>query len=413
MAEISKSGVLLNTNYKDSLIIDKYSSDFKRWREMKLEQLKSENSEDAITWNVFRSFEQIDPKSWLALLFEKSFQKEIKYKLEFIDIHLWKRLNPAINLPLPEGQSEIDIIIESDEFVWFIEAKYKSDISMKTTHDSKRNQVIRNIDVGLDYAKGKDLYFTLLILNDKYSPNGLSIANEYMNSNNKIMIDLPHRIHELSKLRGISILTWLDILNIFSSLDSSTIDEFERVVAKQARIWLANKINYYRKSIPKNGAVFDETRTYRFSLTRVWEPDKEKVVFICLNPSTADENIDDPTLIRCIDFAKRWSNGKYGWLEIVNLFGYRTKDFNNLKNAIDPIGSDNDNFILNAVKDADLVVAAWGENGAYQKRAEEVLKLLSNNNIPIYCLDILNGGQPKHPLYVKATNEPSLYFLDR
>ncbi|OIK11304.1 hypothetical protein [Bacillus sp. MUM 13] len=153
--EISKSGVLLNTNYKDSLIIDRYSSDFKRWREKKLEQLKSENSEDAITWNVFRSFEQIDPKSWLALLFEKSFQREINYKLEFIDIHLWKRLKPAINLPLPEGQSEIDIIIESEEFVWFIEAKYKSDISMKTTHDTKRNQVIRNIDVGLDYTNIK------------------------------------------------------------------------------------------------------------------------------------------------------------------------------------------------------------------------------------------------------------------
>lgn len=252
MVEKSKSGVLLNTDYKDSLIIDKYNSEFKRWREMKLEQLKSENSEDAITWNVFRSFEQIDPKSWLAQLFKKSFRKEIRYKLEFIDIRLWEKLNPPKSLPVPEGQSEIDIIIESDEFVWFIEAKYKSDISMKTTHDSERNQVIRNIDVGLEYVKGKDFYFSLLILNEKYSPNGLSIINEYNNSINRLMKDLKHRNSELSKLRGIGILTWQDILNIFSEVNSSTINEFERMIAKQASTWLTNKISGNHNYIPKN-----------------------------------------------------------------------------------------------------------------------------------------------------------------
>lgn len=410
MVEKSKSGVILNTNYKDSLIIDKYNSEFKRWRERKLEQLKSENSEDAITWNVFRSFEQIDPKSWLAQLFKISFQREISYKLEFIDIHLWKKLNAPKSLPVPEGQSEIDIIIESDEFVWFIEAKYKSDISMKTTHDPKRNQVIRNIDVGLEYVKEKDFYFSLLIVNDKYSPNGLSVTNEYINSINRLMNDLPHHKHELSKLRGIGILTWQDILNIFSEVNSSAFNEFERMIAKQASTWLTSKINSKPNTVPKNGAVLDGTRAYRYSLKRVWDPDKEKVVFICLNPSTADESMDDPTLRRCIDFCKRWSEGKYGWLEIVNLFAYRTKDISNLKKAIDPVGSDNDEYILNAVKDADLVIVAWGENGAYKKRAEKVLTLLSTNNISIFCLDILKGGQPKHPLFVRSSNEPSPYF---
>ena len=78
-------------------------------------------------------------------------------------------------------------------------------------------------------------------------------------------------------------------------------------------------------------------------------------MFICLNPSTADENKDDPTLKRCIDYAKRWSNEKYGWLEMVNLFAFRSTNSNQLKIVSDPIGQQNDKYIMNAVRDASLV----------------------------------------------------------
>jgi hypothetical protein len=347
MQERSKSGVLLYNHYRDSLIIDKYDSELQHWRNKKLEHLRGESSEDAMTWNVFRSLKQIDPSLWLPQLFKKSFQKEFTYSYEFIDVLLWKKLNPPSNHPTPEGQSEIDIIIESNEFAWFIEFKYKSDISMQTTYDTKRNQVIRNIDVGLEYAKGKDFYFSLLLLDEEHSPKGLYITNEYSNSFDLVKEHLQHRKSVLFKLSGIGVFSWFDLLKLFNDISSTAVNELENFVAKQAGTWLENKIIKF--SGPKNGAIFDETKTYRYSLSRVWNPQKEKVVFICLNPSTADENIDDPTLKRCIDYAKRWSNEKYGCLEMVNLFAYRSTDFNQLKKVSDPIGQQNDTYIINTI----------------------------------------------------------------
>jgi hypothetical protein len=166
MQKRSKSGVLMNKDFRDSLIIDKYDTEFLNWREKKLDQLRSENSEDAMTWNVFRSLRQINPSHWLPQLFKQSFHQDLTYPAESIDITLWKKLNPPLNLTTREGQSEVDVIIESNEFVWFIEAKYKSDISLATSHDKSRNQIIRNIDIGLDYKNGKEYYFSLLILNE-------------------------------------------------------------------------------------------------------------------------------------------------------------------------------------------------------------------------------------------------------
>ncbi|CAM5220920.1 hypothetical protein UACE39S_00971 [Ureibacillus acetophenoni] len=404
----SKSGVLINTNFRDSLIIDRYSSEFKHWRGLKLEHLKSENSEDAMTWNVFRSLKQINPNSWLPNIFVAFFQREFQYSTDFIDIHLWKRLDPPKSYKTPEGASEVDIIIESDEFVWIIEAKYKSDISISTTHDSNRNQVIRNIDVGLEYVKEKDLYFSLLVLDEKHSPKGLTITNEYSNSFNRIMDDLPHRNHELSRLNGVGVLTWTELLEVFDGV--VTKDELERVIVNRAYTWLSGKILNPVVESKENNAIFDETKTYRYSLSRVWDSNKEKVVFILLNPSIADERKDDPTLLRCIDYAKRWSNEKYGSLEIVNLFAYRSTDKSNLKLVNDPVGKDNDQYIINAVKDASLVVVAWGENGTYKNRDKEVLKLLTEHNINPYCLEILSEGQPKHPLYAKGSLKPKPYI---
>ncbi|MCD1162211.1 hypothetical protein [Peribacillus frigoritolerans] len=238
----SKSGILLHQNFRDALIIDKYDSEFKQWRGKKLEHLKSENSEDAMTWNVYRSLRQINPVFWLPSLFKESFQKEFSYSLDSIDLRLWKKLNPPKNLSVKEGSTEVDIIIESNEFIWFIEAKYKSDISLSTSNDLSRNQVIRNIDVGLDYASGKDFYFSLLILDEKHSSKGFSITSTYRNSFNYVKRDLPNRIDSLNNLKGIGIFTWFDILKAFGKLTKIEVTEFERFIAKQAEIWLRNKI---------------------------------------------------------------------------------------------------------------------------------------------------------------------------
>ena len=242
MKSRSKSGVLMNESFRDSLIIDKYDKVFHHWRQQKLEHLRSENSEDALSWNVFRSLKQIDPSLWLPKLFFNSFQKEFAYSCISIDVLLWEKLNPPSSLTTREGQTEVDIIIQSNDFVWFIEAKYKSDISMGTTHDSKRNQVIRNIDVGLEYAKGRDFYFSLLILDEEHSPKGLSMTNFYRNSIQMVKEDLSHRNVELSNLHGIGVFDWFDLHKLLIELSTATDSELEKFVAEQASTWLGDKI---------------------------------------------------------------------------------------------------------------------------------------------------------------------------
>lgn len=151
------------------------------------------------------------------------------------------------------------------------------------------------------------------------------------------------------------------------------------------------------------GAIIDKTGNYRYSLWRIWDTEKPKVTFIMLNGSTADANNDDPTLRRCIGYAKAWG---YGSLEVVNLFGYRTTFPSELRKAKDPFGPENDSYILKALRDSAMVIAAWGTNGTFKKQDKHVLGLLKNNCVEPYCIDISKNGMPKHPLYLKSDLKP-------
>ena len=122
-----------------------------------------------------------------------------------------------------------------------------------------------------------------------------------------------------------------------------------------------------------SSAKFSSCRTYRYSLTRIWDDSKETCVFIGLNPSTADENDDDPTIRRCIRFAKDWG---FGRLVMVNLFSYRATDPKVMKSTPHPIGDDNDKHLLAECGKAQLVVAAWGNHGGHLNRSFDVLNLL-------------------------------------
>ena len=141
-------------------------------------------------------------------------------------------------------------------------------------------------------------------------------------------------------------------------------------------------------------AIFSDCRKYRYALSRTWNGKKKTILFIGLNPSTADEKIDDPTIRRCINYAQNWG---YGSLLMVNLFAYRATMPSELKNAINPIGNDNDLHILELSKKADLTVAAWGNEGFLLNRDKVVKKLIPN----LMCLKINKSGQPAHPLYQK------------
>lgn len=98
----------------------------------------------------------------------------------------------------------------------------------------------------------------------------------------------------------------------------------------------------------KKYATLSEDRKYRYTLTRIWDETKPKVMFIGLNPSTADETKDDPTIIRCINFAKSWG---YGGLEMTNLFAFRATNPKVMKNEKEPIGKDNDTWLKKLATD--------------------------------------------------------------
>lgn len=118
-----------------------------------------------------------------------------------------------------------------------------------------------------------------------------------------------------------------------------------------------------------------------------------------LNPSTADANIDDPTIRRCIGYTAKWG---YGGIVVVNLFALRSKDPNNLCISDDPIGTANDEYIMRASGEARLTIIAWGIRGKYLERDEAVMRILS---FPYY-LALTKNGSPRHPLYLRKELMP-------
>lgn len=142
-----------------------------------------------------------------------------------------------------------------------------------------------------------------------------------------------------------------------------------------------------------SSAEFSACREYRYSLSRVWDAELPVIAFVGLNPSTAAETVDDPTVRRCIGFAKTW---KYGGLILVNLFAFRSTDPAALRKTDDPIGPDNDASIIRHCWSAKRVVVAWGTHGCLLDRDDHVLALLARP----FCLGVTNAGAPKHPLYL-------------
>jgi hypothetical protein len=153
----------------------------------------------------------------------------------------------------------------------------------------------------------------------------------------------------------------------------------------------------------KNAALFSPCGAYRYRLSRAWA-DGPTAAFVMLNPSTADATKDDPTIRRCIGFAKREG---CGGLVVVNIFAFRATSPADMRAADDPIGPDNDEHIMDALVDADgPVVAAWGSLGSYRGRDHDV-RLLTD--VPLWCLGLTKAGAPRHPLYVKG-DAPLLPF---
>jgi hypothetical protein len=150
------------------------------------------------------------------------------------------------------------------------------------------------------------------------------------------------------------------------------------------------------------GAELSPCRRYRYALWRIWDESKPAVMFIGLNPSTADETTDDPTLIRCINFAKSWG---YGGVYTANLFAYRATLPKDLLKRKRVVGKDNNYWLRTLANHSELVIAAWGNDGKYLNRAQEVKKLIQ----PLHYLKMNKSGEPAHPLYLKANLKPVLF----
>ena len=168
---VSDTGVKVFSNFKDNLIIDQDDVEvanqaghwkYKRGLVKGLSYLGSENSEDALTWNVFRTLMKLPARIWLPAVFAPiPFSDEECRDAVF---YFWRQFPAPRTRPVLEGKTHVDLTVETPRKLIFVEAKYKSNLSADTTHDSDRDQIIRNVDVGSWAARqiGKEFFFTLL-----------------------------------------------------------------------------------------------------------------------------------------------------------------------------------------------------------------------------------------------------------
>jgi hypothetical protein len=153
-----------------------------------------------------------------------------------------------------------------------------------------------------------------------------------------------------------------------------------------------------------SSAVLSECGTYRYSLTREWEGGTDlRILWVMLNPSTADAKEDDPTIRKIVKFSKAWG---FGSLEVVNLFALRATDPNELTGVTDPVGPENDWHISEALGRKDGLVAAWGASYPIRLslRPHRVGKMLRADGAKV--LGLTRAGDPRHPLYMRDDTLP-------
>ena len=154
----------------------------------------------------------------------------------------------------------------------------------------------------------------------------------------------------------------------------------------------------------ERGAIIDGE--YRYGLWRYWDQSKPAAVFIMLNPSTADAEADDPTIRRCMGFARAW---EYGGIEVVNLFAYRATDPLAFSCVTDPIGPRNDDAIKQfTTRNPASIIAAWGAvRPMFRARIATVMSAIRTTyGRELFCLGVTKDGSPRHPLYVRGDTRP-------
>lgn len=150
-------------------------------------------------------------------------------------------------------------------------------------------------------------------------------------------------------------------------------------------------------------AVYSTCENYRYALTRIWDQAGKRVLFVMLNPSTATEVQNDPTVERCERRARALG---FGGFRVCNIFAWRATDPRDMRAQSDPVGPANDAAILQGCAWADAIICAWGTHGAYLTRGDAVERLMRATNLPLLHLGLSKDGHPKHPLYISYARQP-------
>jgi hypothetical protein len=149
---------------------------------------------------------------------------------------------------------------------------------------------------------------------------------------------------------------------------------------------------------PAGGAVISADGVYRYELTRRWDETLPVLPWVCLNPSTADADVGDPSVRRMCGFARREG---CGGIRLLNEYGLRTPNPYELLTVLDPVGPDNDRWLTDLAATAERpIVVAWGSHPLAAARAGRVCEILAGS--PLVCLGLTSGGAPRHPLYLRA-----------
>lgn len=171
-----------------------------------------------------------------------------------------------------------------------------------------------------------------------------------------------------------------------------------------------NTVSFAKHEYAYSGAVLSNCGTFRYRLWRIWRPEWPRLLWIMLNPSTADAANDDPTIRKCAAFARGWN---YGGIEVANLYAFRTPSPQALKASGYRVGPDNLEVLrtmLRALPSDTRVVAAWGAHA--QPSMQEWLRVEAlQAGVPLYFLKQNKDGSPGHPLYLPLASELTEWWM--
>jgi hypothetical protein len=162
----------------------------------------------------------------------------------------------------------------------------------------------------------------------------------------------------------------------------------------------------HHKGDADSAAVYSDCERFRYVLTRTWGAPAPRALFVMLNPSTATELQNDPTVERCERRARALG---FGAFRVVNIFAFRATDPRIMRLQTDPIGPENDSHICDSAMWADQIICAWGNHGTHLGRGSQVVALLRNCGKPLWHLGLTASGEPKHPLYIAYAAAPALW----